>query len=53
MLFFALSYDGHDVILSLCLMCKSFHISSKIDPVYPIITLSHHPHFCSGSQYIL
>ena len=34
-------------------MCKSFHISSKNDPVYPIITLSHHPHFCSGSQNIL
>ena len=45
MLLFALSYNWHDVILFLCLMCKLFHISSKIDPVYPIITLSHHPHF--------
>ena len=36
MLFFALSYD---VILFLSLMCKLFHISSKIDPVYPIISL--------------
>ena len=53
MLFFALSHYWHDVILFLCLMCKSFHISSKIDPVYPIITLSHHPHFCSGRQNIL
>ena len=26
-------------------MCKLFHISSKIDPVYPIVTLSHHLHF--------
>ena len=34
-------------------MCKSFHISSEIDPVYPIITLSHYPHFCSGSQNML
>ena len=39
MLFFALSYDWHDVILFLSLMCKLFHISSEIDPVYPIITL--------------
>ena len=38
MLFLALSYVWH-VILFLCLMFKSFHISSKIDPVYPIITL--------------
>ena len=34
-------------------MCKSFHISFKLDPVYPIITLSHDPYFCSGSQNIL
>ena len=40
-------------MLFLCPMCESFHISSKIDPVYPIITLSHHPQFCSGSQNIL
>ena len=55
MLFFALSYDRNDVILFLCLMCKSFHISPKIDidPVYHVITLSRHPHFCSGSQNIL
>ena len=31
-------------------MYKLFRISSEIDSVYPVITLSYHPHFCSGSQ---
>ena len=50
MLFFALSQNSHDNISLHRLVCESFLLSDRIDPVNQVIILSYHPHFCFCSQ---